>query len=75
MPSSIVLSDVSFAWPDGTVVFDHLDQAHSLVGPEPDQQVADEMHRAWVDFATTGDPGWSSTGTESDNRRLRRFGF
>ena len=56
-------------------VFDHLDQAHSLVGPEPDQQVADEMHRAWVDFATTGDPGWSSTGTESDNRRLRRFGF
>ena len=56
-------------------VFDHLDQAHSLVGPEPDQQVADEMHRAWVDFATTGDPGWSSTGPESDNRRLRRFGF
>ena len=27
MPSSIVLSDVSFAWPDGTVVFEHLDLA------------------------------------------------
>ncbi|UEA59234.1 carboxylesterase family protein [Gordonia otitidis] len=39
-------------------VFDHVDQAHALVGPEPDQRIADEMHRAWVDFATTGDPGW-----------------
>lgn len=56
-------------------VFDHLDQAHALVGPEPDQHIADEMHRAWVDFATTGDPGWSSTGSESDNRHFRRFGF
>ena len=40
-------------------VFDHLDRAHSLVGPEPDQSVADDMHGAWVRFATTGDPGWS----------------
>ncbi|UPG69617.1 ABC-F family ATP-binding cassette domain-containing protein [Gordonia hongkongensis] len=37
MPSSIVLSDVSFAWPDGTVVFEHLDLAlgaetYSLIG-------------------------------------------
>ena len=37
MPSSIVLSDVSLAWPDGTVVFEHLDLAlgaetYSLIG-------------------------------------------
>jgi ATPase subunit of ABC transporter with duplicated ATPase domains len=37
MSSSIVLSDVSFAWPDGTVVFDHLDLAlgaetYALIG-------------------------------------------
>lgn len=37
MPSSIVLSDVSFAWPDGTVVFEHLDltlgaETYSLIG-------------------------------------------
>ncbi|MFE0749722.1 ABC-F family ATP-binding cassette domain-containing protein [Gordonia sp. NPDC058843] len=37
MPSSIVLSDVSFTWPDGTVVFDHLDLAlgaetYALIG-------------------------------------------
>ena len=43
-------------------VFDHLDLAHSLVGPDPDQSVADAMHAAWVRFAKTGDPGW--TGSE-----------
>lgn len=42
-------------------VFDHLDLAHSLVGPEPDQSVADTMHAAWVQFAKTGDPGWQGT--------------
>ncbi|EGD54729.1 carboxylesterase/lipase family protein [Gordonia neofelifaecis] len=41
-------------------VFDHLDAAHSLTGPEPDQSVADEMHSAWVRFAKTGDPGWAA---------------
>ncbi|MBM7367337.1 carboxylesterase/lipase family protein [Gordonia hydrophobica] len=40
-------------------VFDHLDIAHSLVGPEPDQSVADAMHAAWVQFAKTGEPGWA----------------
>jgi carboxylesterase 2/para-nitrobenzyl esterase len=29
-----------------------------LLGPSPPQALADEMHRAWVAFATTGDPGW-----------------
>ncbi|MDQ6794825.1 MAG: carboxylesterase/lipase family protein [Chloroflexota bacterium] len=32
--------------------------AEKLVGPNPPQALADEMHRAWVAFATTGDPGW-----------------
>ncbi|ALG83905.1 carboxylesterase/lipase family protein [Gordonia phthalatica] len=48
-------------------VFDHLDLAHSLVGPDPDQSVADAMHAAWVRFAKTGDPGW----TGSDPHRFR----
>ncbi|MEW2067855.1 carboxylesterase family protein [Streptomyces sp. NPDC007346] len=43
-------------------VFDTL--AHpdtmALTGPEAPQGLADAMHRAWVDFATTGDPGWPS---------------
>jgi carboxylesterase 2/para-nitrobenzyl esterase len=30
-----------------------------LLGPTPPQALADAMHRAWVAFATTGDPGWS----------------
>ncbi|PNP85299.1 hypothetical protein FNYG_01358 [Fusarium nygamai] len=29
-----------------------------LLGPAPVQELADAMHRAWVAFATTGDPGW-----------------
>ncbi|KAF5723733.1 carboxylesterase 2 [Fusarium mundagurra] len=29
-----------------------------LLGPTPLQELADAMHRAWVVFATTGDPGW-----------------
>ncbi|MFJ1591775.1 carboxylesterase/lipase family protein [Kitasatospora albolonga] len=43
-------------------VFDTL--AHSdtraLTGPDAPQELADAMHRAWVDFATTGEPGWPS---------------
>lgn len=40
-------------------VFDRLAAAHTLTGPNPPQALADEMHRAWVDFATHGDPGWA----------------
>ncbi|MBF6340719.1 carboxylesterase/lipase family protein [Nocardia abscessus] len=39
-------------------VFDQLSKAHTLTGPNPPQHLADEMHRAWVDFADHGDPGW-----------------
>ncbi|MGW7229609.1 carboxylesterase/lipase family protein [Streptomyces cyaneofuscatus] len=43
-------------------VFDTL--AHpdtmALTGPDAPQELAEAMHRAWVEFATTGDPGWPS---------------
>jgi len=39
-------------------VFDTLDSAHRLSGPNPPQRLADEMHSAWVAFATNGEPGW-----------------
>ncbi|MFE1591474.1 carboxylesterase/lipase family protein [Nocardia sp. NPDC058705] len=39
-------------------VFDTLAAATSLTGPNPPQRIADEMHAAWVGFATDGDPGW-----------------
>jgi len=32
------------------------DQA--VTGPNPPQQLADDMHAAWIAFARTGDPGW-----------------
>lgn len=40
-------------------VFDTLGRASAaLAGPNPPQQLADAMHRAWVSFATNGEPGW-----------------
>ncbi|MBV1854224.1 carboxylesterase/lipase family protein [Catellatospora tritici] len=41
-------------------VFDTLSSpdGRALAGDAPPQPLADTMHRAWVSFATTGDPGW-----------------
>ena len=41
-------------------VFDTIGQhdLHPLIGDTPSQAVADQTHRAWVDFITHGDPGW-----------------
>ena len=41
-------------------VFDRLqsDDYVRLTGAEAPQQVADDMHAAWIAFAKTGDPGW-----------------
>ena len=33
-----------------------------LIGDTPSQAVADTTHRVWVDFITTGDPGWPAYG-------------
>ncbi|YCK38039.1 carboxylesterase/lipase family protein [Actinomadura sp. ATCC 39365] len=41
-------------------VFDNLRHSRELAGDEPPQELADTMHRAWVAFAATGDPGWQS---------------
>lgn len=40
-------------------VFDTLGRVTPrLYGDAPPQALADTMHKAWVDFAATGDPGW-----------------
>jgi para-nitrobenzyl esterase len=41
-------------------VFDNLDQEENraMVDENPPQQLADAMHKAWVSFATRGEPGW-----------------
>jgi para-nitrobenzyl esterase len=39
-------------------VFDTLPSARSLTGDDPPQSLATTMHKAWVDFAVHGDPGW-----------------
>ena len=41
-------------------VFDTLSApgSEALSGDAPPQELADVVHRAWVDFVRTGDPGW-----------------
>ena len=50
------------------------DLLHALVrnGGKPlsRERIADEMHRAWVQFATTGDPGWAPIGDAGEVRRF-----
>ncbi|WP_158605484.1 carboxylesterase/lipase family protein [Amycolatopsis panacis] len=54
-------------------VFDNLDDPGftPFIGENPPQQVADAMHRVWIGFATTGDPGWPAYTAE--NRVAMRF--
>ncbi len=46
---------------DVPFVFDGLGATNVswLVGDAPPQPLADQMHRTWVRFASTGDPGWA----------------
>ncbi|MFZ2530253.1 MAG: carboxylesterase family protein [Rhodococcus sp. (in: high G+C Gram-positive bacteria)] len=46
--------------------FDNLDVegVELLTGPHPPQVLADDMHRAWVSFVTTGRPGWNPYGED-----------
>jgi para-nitrobenzyl esterase len=58
-------------------VFDTLDLGPrqlvgGLLGEAPPRALATEMHRAWVRFASTGDPGWPPYDTEQ--RPTMRFG-
>jgi para-nitrobenzyl esterase len=36
---------------------------HPLIGDTPSQAVADQTHKAWVDFITQGDPRWPAYNT------------
>ncbi len=42
-------------------VFDtiHLEQSAGLIGDHPSRAVADQTHATWVNFISTGDPGWA----------------
>ncbi|MFD3507023.1 carboxylesterase/lipase family protein [Nocardia sp. NPDC058666] len=71
-----------FAWPTGLpdlgachvlevpFVFDALEHAHSITGPTPPQALADEIHAAWVGFATNGTTGWPQFTSEEKNVRI-----
>ncbi|WP_311259346.1 carboxylesterase family protein [Microbacterium sp. WCS2018Hpa-9] len=51
-------------------VFDRLGdpEAQRLAGADAPQELADEMHSAWISFIKTGDPGWPVFGTERNTR-------
>lgn len=54
-------------------VFDTLGQGTGpLWGPDPPQSLADAMHKAWIGFASSGDPGWPNY--TLDRRATLRFG-
>lgn len=58
-------------------VFDTLDLGREqmlggALGEDPPQELATAMHRAWVAFASTGDPGWPRY--DLDHRAVMRFG-
>jgi para-nitrobenzyl esterase len=50
----------------------HDPMAVKLIGDDPPQALADEMHGAWVRFITSGDPGWPEY--EPSRRVTRDFG-
>ncbi|HEY0215306.1 MAG TPA: carboxylesterase family protein [Cellulomonas sp.] len=54
-------------------VFDNLDHPdwQPLLAGGGSQRIADDVHRAWVDFARTGDPGWPRY--RADARLVHRF--
>jgi para-nitrobenzyl esterase len=53
-------------------VFDNLEAATGITGPHPPQALANAMHRDWVAFASSGDPGWP--GYRDDRRTVMRYG-
>jgi para-nitrobenzyl esterase len=48
-------------------VFDTIsrDEVHALIGDTPAQAAADQAHQVWVDFITSGEPGWPGYDTAS----------
>jgi para-nitrobenzyl esterase len=57
---------------DGLAAFvKHHPEHENPLGDDPPQALADRMHRAWIDFAATGDPGWPAYDTRA--RTAMRF--
>lgn len=57
--------DLPFAW-------DLLDaqNVHTVLGQDPDQNLADEMHADWVRFITDGEAGWKPASDSALGARL-----
>jgi len=52
-------------------IFHTLAEAVDLVGNGPPVSLADEMHKAWIDFIRDGNPGWSEY--DLTNRQVKNF--
>jgi para-nitrobenzyl esterase len=58
-------------------VFDTITRAdvRPRIGDTPSQAVADQAHKVWVDFITSGDPGWAAYDTTSRTTGLLADGI
>jgi len=58
-------------------VFDTITRAdvRPRIGDSPSQAVADQAHKVWVDFITSGDPGWAAYDTTSRTTGLLADGI
>jgi len=52
-------------------VFHNLASAVEFTGPNPPVELADRIHKAWIDFIRDGDPGWSEY--DLTNRPVMNF--
>jgi para-nitrobenzyl esterase len=50
----------------------HEETGWGMTGPDAPQELADDMHAAWVAFVRDGDPGWPAY--RPDERAVRVFG-
>jgi para-nitrobenzyl esterase len=59
---------------DVPFTFDTLESATGLCGRQAPQDLADDMHAAWVRFAHTGDPGATWPQYDLETRATMQFG-
>jgi len=56
---------------DMPFTFHHLNETRGIIGNDPPVVMADEMHKAWIDFVRDGEPGWPQY--DLNERKVKNF--